>query len=395
MSPFRYVVIGAGRQGTAAAHDLIMRGQAESVVMADRDTTAARAAAERVNELTGAPFATWAAVDAGDRWAVSELLGPAHAALGAASYRLNVGLSEAAVEAGTHLCDLGGHIGVVRRQLELDAAAARAGVCLVPDCGEAPGLVNNLAARACRLLDRARDLAIYDGGLPVEPRPPWNYALTFSVDGLTNEYDGTTTYVRDGRPVEVACLDPAEDEIVDFGPPFGTLEAFAAATASTLPSTLGRGLRSLTSKVLRYPGHAAQFRAFRDLGLFSEEPVTVGDSFVVPRDVFHALLQPRIRAPVGEPDVVLARLVARGERGGRPARAVVTLRVDSDGRTGLTAMQRATGEHAAIVMHLAAAGRIRPGATPVELAVEPEMMVEEIRRRGFQVEETVEALGSS
>src|SRR5439155_23410097 len=147
-------------------------------------------------------------------------------------------------------------------------------------------------------------------------------------------------------------------------------------------------------KVLRYPGHAAQFRAFRELGLFREEPIDVGGKQVIPRDIFHALLEPLIRAGSEDRDVVVARVVARGEKGGRPAEAVVDLRVRHDERLGFTAMEQATGWHAAIVCHLMASGRIEPGATPVELAVHPALMVEELRARGFEVSVALEVPAS-
>jgi lysine 6-dehydrogenase len=384
---YGYAVLGAGRQGTAAAYDLAVRGQAERILVADVDRGRAEVAAERVNRLAGRRVARAAALDVTDPLAVARLLDPFDAALAAVSYRFNEDITEAAIEAQTHLCDLGGNIDVVRRQLALDGAARRAGVAVIPDCGEAPGLANNLTAYACALVDDVDEIRLYDGGIPRHPRPPWRYELTFNVDGLTNEYQGTTTFVRDGRPVEVACLDPAEDEIVDLGPPFGRLEALVAATASTLPFTVGSGVRTFTSKVLRWPGHGQQFRAFRDLGLFDERPIEVDGARVVPRQVFHALLDPRIRVPEGSPDVVLAQVIARGRRDGTGARAVVDLRVDPDERLGFTAMQRATGWHAAIVMRLMASGQVVPGARPVEEAVDPRRMVDEVRGRGFVVEE--------
>jgi lysine 6-dehydrogenase len=110
---------------------------------------------------------------------------------------------------------------------------------------------------------------------------------------------------------------------------------------------------------------------------------------VIPREVFHALLDPRLRPADGSPDVVVARVVAGGDRHGRPAEAVVDLRVDPDPEAGLTAMQRATGGHAAIVLRLMASGEIPPGAHPVEQAVEPARMVAEVRERGFVVQERV------
>jgi lysine 6-dehydrogenase len=388
---YRYGILGAGRQGTSAAYDLAVRGDAAQVVLADADEARAADAARWVRGLASTERVALATLDVTDTRALREFLGPLDAALAAVSYRHNVPITEAAIDAGTHLCDLGGNLDVVDEQLRLDDRARAAGVSMIPDCGEAPGLANNLCAWACSLLDRAAELHLYDGGIARRPLPPWEYELTFNVDGLTNEYAGSTTFVRDGRPVQVACLDPAEDEVVDLGPPFGRLEAIVAATASTLPRTIGRTLRRFESKVLRYPGHGTRFRAYRDLGLFDESPVEVGGTKVVPRDVFHALLEPRITPAEPGPDVVLARIIARGERGGAPAEAVIDLRVDPDPTLGLTAMQRATGWHAAIVLHLMAAGETPAGATPVEVAVDPARMVDEVRARGFTVEERVTA----
>jgi lysine 6-dehydrogenase len=388
---YRFGVLGAGRQGTAAAYDLITRGEAESVTLADRDLPAAQRAAERVNDLSGTDRAHAIMVDATDHAALVAFLDPLDAFLSAASYRFNHAVSVAAIEARTHMCDLGGNTTIVRQQLALDEAARAAGVCVVPDCGEAPGLASNLMAYALDQLDEPEELLLYDGGLPLEPVPPWNYVLTFNIDGLTNEYDGATTWKVDGRLMEVECLDPAHDELVDFGPPFGVLEAFAAATGSTTPWTIGERVRTLKAKVLRYPGHAAQFRAFRDLGLFSEVPIEVGGQAMVPRDVLHVLLEPRILARPGDADVVIARVVSRGRKDGRQAEATADLLVYPNERLGFSAMEQATGWHAAIVCHLMASGQISPGATPVEVAVRPADMVAALRARGFDLRTRVGA----
>jgi lysine 6-dehydrogenase len=328
-------------------------------------------------------------VDATDQSAVIGFLGPLDAFVSSSSWRLNLGISRAALEANTHMCDLGGNSEIVRRQLELDHRARERGVCIVPDCGEAPGLASNLLAHALTLMEQTDELLLLDGGLPAEPAPPWNYVLTFNVDGLTNEYDGKTTWLEDGELVEVECLDPETYELIDFGPPLGTLEAFAAATGSTTPWSFRHRVKSLRAKVLRYPGHAAQFKAFRDLGLFSEEPLEVGGIEVIPREVFHALLERKIRAGPGTRDVVIARVLAKGRDGGRDTGATVDLRVYPDDRLGFTAMEQATGWHAAIVCHLMASGRIPSGVTPVELAVDPKLAVDELRQRGFDLSETV------
>ncbi len=385
---FRYGILGSGRQGTAAAYDLIVRGEAEQVFLGDLDQGRAARSADRVNALTATDRAVGVHVDATDHLALVDFLRPLAAFISSASWRVNLPVSLAALEAKTNMCDLGGNMDVVHGQLDLDAQARERGVCIIPDCGEAPGLASNLLAYALRLLEQTDELLLLDGGLPAEPVPPWNYILTFNVDGLTTEYAGTTTWLVDGELVEIECLDPETCELIDFGQPFGTLEAFAAATGSTTPWSFRDRVRTLRAKVLRYPGHAAQFRTFRDLGLFSEEPLDVGGLRVIPRHVFHALLDPRIRAEPGTNDVVVARVVAKGRTGGRNAEVRVDLRVYPDDRLGFTAMEQATGWHAAIVCNLMAAGRISPGATPVELAVDPKLVVDELRQRGFDLTET-------
>ncbi len=381
----RYAVLGAGRQGTAAVWDLVALGGAEHVDLADASEGAARRSAARVAALTGRDVVTPHGLDAADRDAVRGFLEPADAAISAVPYGLNLGVTNAAIAAGTHICDLGGNTDIVRKQLALDADAREAGVCVVPDCGEAPGLATNLTAYALTLIDDPQDVTLYDGGLPQRPVPPWNYELTFSVDGLTNEYDGMTTWVQGGEPVDVDCLDPDRYERIEM-PTYGTLEAFPGNTSSTMPWTLG--LRTLRAMILRYPGHHAQFRAFRDLGLFGGEPIDVRGTPVAPRDLYHALLDPRIRATEDARDVVLARVIARGPT----QEAVVDLEVLPDDDTGFNAMERSTGGHAAIVCRFMADGHVEPGARSLELAVDPVAMVAEARRRGFRVTEEVRPL---
>ncbi len=390
MPAYRYGVLGAGRQGTAAAYDLVARGEAASVILADADAGRAAAAAERVNRLTGGGAARPALLDASDARGVRAMLEPLDAIVSALPYSFNLAIAEAAVATRTHHCDLGGNTPIVLKELELDDRARAAGIAIVPDCGEAPGMANNLIVYAMSLLDRPRDVLMLDGGIPLEPRPPWNYEVTFMMDGLINEYDGACAWIVDGRLVEIPCLDPEHEERIDFGPPFGELEALIANTGSTTTRTIGKDLRSLRFKILRWPGHGAQFRAFRDLGLYSREPFDVHGSTVVPRDVLLAMLEPRIGASPGTRDVVICRIVAEGDEGGKAATATVDVLVYPDEETGFNAMEQSTGWHAAIVCHWMASGRIESGATPNELAVDAQALIPELTRRGFLFTEKVE-----
>ena len=390
MGTYRYGVIGAGRQGTAAAFDLAVRGDAAGILLADVDPEVAKAAAERVNELAGWEAAIPVALDAADRAEVTLTLETLDAVVDAAPLRLVGGITRAALDAGVPICDLSADPGTLEGQFALDDEARARGVAIVPACGEAPGLGSNLQAYALTLLDVPEDLVFYDAGLPLDPEPPWNYRLTFHVDGLLNEYAHPVAWIRNGEPITVRNLDPAETTTIVLDPPLGTLEAFPSNAGGTLVRTLAAGLRTYEARVLRYPGHVAQMNAFRDLGLFDTEPVRVGKRSVIPREVLLALLAPRIATTEATRDIVVARVEVCGRHDGAPTRAVVELRDEFDEVTGLSAMERTTGWHAAIVARMMAEGSIGPGVHPPELAIPPEAMMAELRARGSRIAETIE-----
>jgi lysine 6-dehydrogenase len=166
---FTYAVVGAGRQGVAAAFDLAVRGDAARLLFVDLDEAAARGAAARVNALAGRQVAAGQRGDALDVRAMTAQLAGTQAILSAAHYNLNLGLTRVAVAIGAHMVDLGGHTGIVREQHGLDAGARRAGITVVPDTGMGPGLNVSLAAYAMGKLDRPREVLIWDGGLPQQP----------------------------------------------------------------------------------------------------------------------------------------------------------------------------------------------------------------------------------
>lgn len=380
---FRYAVLGAGRQGTACAYDMVHLGDADSVLIADQSVDAAEAAAARVNRMTGTDKARARPLNVTDSVALVDALTGVDSFLSAVPYYYNLKIAHAAIEAGACMCDLGGNTDLVREQLALSPQAQAAGVSLVPDCGQVPGMGTTLMVYAMNLLDEADEVFMWDGGLPQNPRPPFDYLLTFNIAGLTNEYAESPIFLRDGKPTPVPTMD--ELEIVEFPAPVGTLEAFTTGGGvSTLPWTYEGKLKTLQNKTVRYPGHFAQLRAFYDLGLWSLDPVTIGEQKVVPRDLFHALFEPLVTYPEDK-DVVVIRILAKGRKGDKPAEAVLELMDFYDDATGFTAMERTTGWDGAIVAEMMARGQTPKGAVPVEKAVDPVLFVAELERRGIHV----------
>jgi lysine 6-dehydrogenase len=384
----RYLLLGAGRQGIAAAYDLARFGNAEHITVGDVDAAAATQGAARLNELLGRPLASQLTLDVRDDNALRGALAGAQACVSSIHYAYNLAITRAAIDARVHLTDLGGNTDVVRRQLALDADARAAGVTVVPHCGMGPGLNLSRAMYVMELVDTPHDVRIWDGGLPQDPEPPWNYASTFNIAGLTNEYAGTATFIRDGKLTPVACFDDIEP--IEFAG-IGKLEAFVTSGGlSTAPWTLVGKLRRLENKTIRYPGHAQLFKGFIQLGLLETEPIDAGGVKVAPRDVLHALLEPRIRKQEPVRDVCIMRVRCDGIKNGKPAAAVVELIDYYDEQTGFTAMQRLTGWHASIMLIAAVEGRIRRGAVSVENALSGSAVVEDCRKRGFEISTKVE-----
>jgi len=382
---YRYAIIGAGRQGTAAAYELAMHGDASQIIMVDLDEKAAYSAAAKTNRLKGHKIAKALKLDVQNQGAIEKALKNIDAFISAVPYYFNLNLTRAAIKMKAHMTDMGGNEEVVAEQLKLNSQAQNAGITVVPDCGMGPGMTGILAAYGINQMDTAQDVFIWDGGLPQNPKPPWNFRLTFHINGLTNEYHGYATFLRQGRPVKLPCF--TEYELVDF-PPLGKLEAFVTSGGtSTAIQTYKGKLRTFQNKTLRYPGHYEQFRAYQLLGLYDLEPISVGENKIIPRDFFHTLLEPNIRAPKKYKDICLIRVLVRGLKDGHSRELRIELVDRYDKMTNFTAMERLTGWHTAIMLEMALRGKAKKGVVPLETAVNPEEFILEVKDRGFEISE--------
>lgn len=376
----RCAVLGAGLMGKAAVYDLVRSPGVDRVLVADADERRARAVVRAV----GGRRAVAAQIDVRNATAVTRLLRGWDVTVSAVPYLFNLGLARAALAAGTHFCDLGGNDTIVAQELRLDREARRKGLCLVPDCGLAPGMASLVVMAGMARLDRTRAVHIRVGGLPQRPRPPLDYQLVFSVHGLINEYVEPARILRAGRLQLVESMTGVE-EIV-FPKPFGRLEAFfTSGGTSTLPDTLRGRVRDLDYKTIRYPGHCAQIRVLIDLGLTRWDAIDVDGKPVSPRAVLSAALMKAL--PAGEPDVVLLRATLDGTRAGRARRIEYQMIDRYDRRSGLTAMMRTTAFPISVVAQMLASGRVlQRGALPQEECLPAGEFLEELGRRGVEVQ---------
>ena len=368
-------ILGSGIVGTAAAWDMSRRGH--DVIVADASTEAAESAAE----VAGA---TARHVDAADETGVRALLETVDAVISGVPYRFGVSIATAALETNTHYLDFGGNPTIVRRQLELDTAAIAAGLTIVPDCGLAPGMANVLAAGLVATLGNTDidEVRIRVGALPADPTGALGYQLAFNPAGLINEYAEPCEVLHDGR---FATEEPLTGiEHIDWEP-FGALEAFhTAGGSSSLPAIFEGRVRELDYKTLRFPGHAAPFRAMLEIGLFDETPQP--GTGIAPRDVLLEALTEHL--PRGGDDLVLVRVWAR--RGDDTAGYQIVDRNDDR----FSALARTTAFPGSALAHLILDGKAAPGARSMDGAMAAEDLISELEPVGIQIE-PYDPLGSS
>jgi lysine 6-dehydrogenase len=379
----RFLVLGAGMQGSACAFDLLSQPGTKSVVLADRDLGHVAAF---LDPWKGGALGLLR-LDLQDHQALKAAIRRADSVLSAAPYHFNADIARVAVQAGVHYADLGGNTEIVFAQQQLDAQARKSRITVIPDCGVAPGMVNVLAAEGIRRLDEAESVKIYVGGLPQQPEPPLNYMVVYSLEGVLDYYTSPGWVLRDGKRIQVEAL--SEIEHVVFPTPVGKLEAFhTAGGISTMPFTYEGKIRTMEYKTLRYPGHAALLRPIRELGLLDTEPVEVNGCRVRPREVFIAAVGPRLTRPQGR-DLIALQVEVRGKKDGRPSGTRWQMVDRYDEKHGVTAMMRTTGYSLSITGLMQLDGRIATAGvhTPDE-CVPAAPYVEELAKRGIVIDET-------
>jgi lysine 6-dehydrogenase len=379
----RMLVLGAGLQGSACAYDLLQNPRVEKVIVADVRLDHLPEFIERYRADVRLELRQ---LDARDEIAMRAIMSDVDACMNALPYYFNLDVSGFAVAAGVHCCDLGGNTAIVFDQLKLHEEAVARNVSVIPDCGLAPGMVNILAEAGIAQLDHADSVKLFVGGLPQDPQPPLNYQIVYSLEGVLDYYTTPSWVVRDGEPKQVEAL--SEIETVRFDDPVGTLEAFhTAGGLSTMPWRYKGKIRTMEYKTLRYPGHADTMRAMRGLGLLDLAPTTVKGQMIVPRDVFIACAEPKLRKPQGK-DMVALRVVVEGKKAGKPKQIAYDLIDRFDQRNGISAMERTTGYSLSITGQLQADRKIKPGVFTPDQAIPANLYIEELDKRGVHIKQS-------
>ena len=378
-----YCIIGTGRQGRAAAYDLLKFAPISELLLLDNSQKSIELCLEKIKPVVDSVSIKHSLIDFNDIPNLVKLLSSSDIFLSSVPYKYNLLLTDVAVESKTSMVDLGGHTGNVIKQLKFDEVAKEKNITIVPDCGMGPGMNITMALFAMEHFDEALEVRIWDGGLPKFPKEPWNYSLFFNIAGLTNEYDASAFFLKDSEINEVPCFKGYE--ILDFGEKIGKLEAaITSGGLSTMPWTYEGKLDVLENKTLRYLGHWEWMKAYRELGLFGEQKINYKGQKISPRDFYHFLLEPKLDTRDFN-DICLMRIEAIGIKDGDRRTITVNAVEEYDDQTKLMPMEKWTGWHASIMMQHIASGNIGSGAFPVENALTGHQFYEQAMKRNYKI----------
>ena len=288
------IVLGAGKIGDAIINLLSHSGDYQLTV-ADRDPLRL----EHVQQA-GFPHTRCQLVDLTDQAAVSALIAGHHVSVSACPYYLTPIIAAAAKAAKSHYFDLTEDVESTRIVQQL---AQHADTAFVPQCGLAPGYISIVAHDVANRFDTLRDVNMRVGALPIFPTNGLKYNLTWSTDGLINEYCNPCEAIVDGHRRDTSALEEMESFSLD-GIDY---EAFnTSGGLGSLCETLAGKIQNLNYKTVRYPGHRDIIKILiRDLQLGLPER----------RHILKDILETAI--PMTKQDVVLVFVSVCGMRDGR------------------------------------------------------------------------------
>jgi saccharopine dehydrogenase-like NADP-dependent oxidoreductase len=287
----RVLVLGAGKIGRMIARFLMDSGDYDVLVGDVSD-----AALQRIAKLTGAEVRRVDATNAAD---LESALGKRDSVISALSFHHNPAVARAALTSGASYFDLTEDVATS------DAVAAIAekavdGQIFMPQCGLAPGFISIVAYDLINWFERVETVKMRVGALPQFPTGELKYNLTWSTDGLINEYCNSCEAIHGGRKVDLLPLEGLENFSLDGV----RYEAFnTSGGLGTLCDTLAGKVRELNYKTVRYVGH-------RDLMKMLIDELRLGEH----REQFKEMLERAV--PITFQDVVVTFCTVTGWRKG-------------------------------------------------------------------------------
>ena len=199
-------------------------------------------------------------LDATNESQVQEFLKDRDAVISAGPFAVNKTIAKVAAELGIGYFDLTEDVATTEFVTQLDSSGV-----LIPQCGLAPGAINICAAHMMQEFDEVDEVLMRVGALPKYTTNEMSYYLSWSTNGLINEYCNSADAIYEGDKVKVMPLEGMEKLIIEGK----SYEAFnTSGGCATMCNTYAGKVKNLTYKTIRYPGHQAHMKfLFSDLHL--------------------------------------------------------------------------------------------------------------------------------
>jgi saccharopine dehydrogenase-like NADP-dependent oxidoreductase len=239
-------------------------------------------------------------VDATDPSALEAVLDGKQAVISALSYRFNPLVAHTALARSVHYFDLTEDVGTTHEVREI-AGRAKPGQVFMPQCGLAPGFVSIAAHQLTQSFEKLDTVHMRVGALPQFPSNGLKYNLTWSTDGLINEYCNPCEAIHEHEKQRVLPLEGLEHFSLDGV----RYEAFnTSGGLGSLCDTLGGKVRELNYKTIRYIGH-------RELVVFLLNELRMSEHRSELKDILERAV------PVTFQDVVVVFCAVSGWRAGQ------------------------------------------------------------------------------
>jgi saccharopine dehydrogenase-like NADP-dependent oxidoreductase len=276
----RVLLLGAGKIGRMITHLLASTGDYELLVA---DTN--EAALKRLSEQHKLDTKT---IDAENAEHLADAMKGCDTVISALSFYYNPRVAELALKSGLNYFDLTEDVATTKSVSEYAQQAAE-GQVFMPQCGLAPGFISVVAYHLCKNFDKLDSVRMRVGALSKFPTGQLKYNLTWSTDGLINEYCNPCDAIHDGHQIEVLALEGLEHFSLDGV----RYEAFnTSGGLGTLCQTLAGDVRELNYKTIRYMGH-------REMAVLLVRELDLGQR----RDIFKDILEHAL--PITFQDVVV------------------------------------------------------------------------------------------
>jgi len=346
------VVLGCGLVGSVIAKELAK----------DFEVTVVDANKKRLDELASETNIKGVVADLSKPEEIKKVVTDQEIVIGAVPWSMAEAVLRSVFKAKKNIVDISWESSEREDFLALDKLAKENGVTAVINMGVSPGMSNLIVGYVDSLLDKTEKVLILVGSLPEKREWPYEYKITWSPEGLIDEYLTPARFKECGKIVEKPAL--SDVELIDF-PEIGTLEAFNTGTLCSLLYTINAPY--MKEKTLRYPGHAEKMHMLRETGFFNKEPIEVNGVKVRPFDLTAKLFSSKLKLKEGERDLTVMRIIIEGKKDQKKLRYTYNLLDYYDEETKTTSIARTTAYPCAIVARLVAWGEYRnPGVNPPE-----------------------------